>query len=269
MANPVIRIRDVGVVYRTGRGDTTLTALEKVSLDVYPGELVTVIGPSGCGKSTLLNAVGGLLKPTEGSIYIFGEPVNGPLPRKVAMVFQQYTLFPWRTILENVEVGLEFQGVPKKVRREVALKELAMVGLKGFEDYYPRQLSGGMKQRVAIARALSLSPEILLMDEPFGALDEQTRMILGEELSRILERTGKTIFFVTHSLGEAVYLSDRIAVMTARPGKIKEMVTVDLPRPREPKMMTSDKFDKVRNLLFELLHDESRRAMEFGSEVRG
>lgn len=264
MGGAVITISNLTVVFETVKGQVTLTALDKVSLEVNQGELVTVIGPSGCGKSTLLNVVGGLHTPTEGRVTIFDEMVSRPMPKKVAMVFQQYTLFPWRTVLNNVEVGLEFQGVPKKVRREKALKELTMVGLKGFENYYPRQLSGGMKQRVAIARALSLSPEILLMDEPFGALDEQTRIILGEELSRILERTGQTILFVTHSLAEAVYLSDRIAVMTARPGRIKEMVPVGLPRPRDPKMMTSAGFDRLRNQLFELLHDESLRAIEIG-----
>lgn len=264
MSRAVINIKNLTVTFEIMKGEGRLTALDKVSLEVNQGELVTVIGPSGCGKSTLLNVVGGLLNPTEGTVTIFEELVTRPIPKKVAIVFQQYTLFPWRTVLNNVEVGLEFQGLPKKVRQEKALKELAMVGLKGFENYYPRQLSGGMKQRVAIARALSLSPEILLMDEPFGALDEQTRIILGEELSGILERTGKTIFFVTHSLAEAVYLSDRIAVMTARPGRIKEMVLVDLPRPRDPKMMTSERFGVLRNQLFELLHDESLRAIEIG-----
>ncbi|MBI3075514.1 MAG: ABC transporter ATP-binding protein [Deltaproteobacteria bacterium] len=263
MATPLIEIDRVTVDYRIGKR-TTLRALDCVSLDARPGELLSVIGPSGCGKSTLLHLIGGLLRPTGGEVRVGGARVTRPLPDKIALVFQQYTLFPWRTVKGNVEIGLEFRGVGREKRERIASRELEGVGLLSFQHFYPRQISGGMKQRVAIARALSLSPDILLMDEPFGALDEQTRMVLGEELVRILERTQKTIFFVTHSLTEATYLSDRIAVMTARPGCIKEVVEVDLPHPRVPRMMTSDRFNQLRNLLFELLHDESIKALQMG-----
>jgi NitT/TauT family transport system ATP-binding protein len=250
-----VTARDVSMTYTTLRG-SQVVALDGVDLDVNQGEFISLIGPSGCGKSTLLYAMGGLRKQTGGEIRVGGEVVRGPNPKRIGFVFQDYTLFPWRTIISNIEVGLEFRGTPKKERQERAQEALNLVGLGAFAQSYPSELSGGMQQRVAIARALALDPEILLMDEPFGALDEQTRTELGMEVAAILERTGKTIIFVTHSLGEAVFLSDRVVVMSARPGRVKAVVTVDQPRPRTPDFQTSETFAAARNTLFEMLHEE-------------
>lgn len=244
-----------------------VVALEEASLDIPRGELLCLIGPSGCGKSTLLNCIAGLAKPSAGKVLIDGTPVRGPLPKKVAFVFQESALFPWRTIFENILVGLAFQGVGRAERVERAREALAAVKLEQFAEHYPRQLSGGMKQRAQLARALALQTDILLMDEPFAALDEQTRMVLGEDLSVLLARTGKTIVFVTHSLVEAVFLADRVAVFSARPGRIKTILNVDEPHPRRREFMTSDKLTRMRNDLYELLHDEVRRTMEMTAAV--
>jgi NitT/TauT family transport system ATP-binding protein len=236
-------------------------ALSDTSLDIARGELLCLIGPSGCGKSTLLNIIGGLLEPTTGAVEVSGQPVRGPLPREIAFVFQESALFPWNTVMENVRLGMLFQGVPKSQHAPRAKQSLDAVGLAEFANHYPGQLSGGMRQRAALARALSLETAILLMDEPFGALDEQTRMILGEDLSVLLARSGKTIVFVTHSLGEAVFLADRVAVFSARPGTIKKVISVDEPHPRKPAFVTSEKFTALRNELYALLHDEIRKAV--------
>lgn len=236
-------------------------ALQETSLEIRRGELMCLIGPSGCGKSTLLNVMGGLLTASHGEVRIHDKPVRGPLPHDVAFIFQENTLFPWYTIIENIKVGLSFQGVDKSEREDRARESLAAVGLPQFAEHYPRQLSGGMKQRVALARALSLQTDIVLMDEPFGALDEQTRMVLGEDLSVLLSRTGKTIVFVTHSLGEAVFLADRVAVFTARPGRIKAVIDIDEPHPRSPEFTTSEKFSHLRNQLYMLLHEEIRKTV--------
>lgn len=254
----MLELDDVGLVYPAQAGIGPVEALRGVSLNVHRGELLTLIGPSGCGKSTLLNLAGGLRRGHTGRIVVDGKQVRGPLPDTVSIVFQDYSLFPWRSVLANVEVGLEFRGVAKTERRERALHYLRMVGLEGFKDAYPRQLSGGMRQRVAIARSLSMQTPLLLMDEPFGALDEQTRMVLGEEVSRIFATTDKTLLLVTHSLAEAVFLSDRIAVMSGRPGRIREVLRIDEPHPRAPEFMTSRTFHEVRDELFRMLHDEMR-----------
>jgi NitT/TauT family transport system ATP-binding protein len=234
MSRDEVAIRVRGVSHHFGEeGDARhVRALLDTSLDVARGELLCLIGPSGCGKSTLLNVMGGLLAPTTGTVEVAGKPVNGPMPRDIAFVFQENALFPWNTVKENVDLGMRFQGVPATERGTRAQKSLAAVGLAEFADHYPQQLSGGMRQRAALARALSLQTDILLMDEPFGALDEQTRMILGEDLSVLLASTAKTIVFVTHSLGEAVFLADRVAVFSARPGTIKQVIAVDEPHPR-------------------------------------
>jgi NitT/TauT family transport system ATP-binding protein len=195
------------------------------------------------------------------TVEVGNQRVRGPMPREIAFVFQENALFPWSTVLENVKLGMMFQGVRKAEREERAKRCLDAVGLADFADYYPGQLSGGMRQRAALARALSLETDILLMDEPFGALDEQTRMVLGEDLSVLLSRTDKTIVFVTHSLGEAVFLADRVAVFSARPGTIKEIIEVDEPHPRKPDFITSEKFTRIRNQLYSLLHDEIRKAV--------
>ena len=258
-----VAIRITGVSHQFGReGDArAVRALRDTSLDIARGELMCLIGPSGCGKSTLLNVMGGLLAPSTGKVEVFGKLVAGPMPRDIAFVFQENALFPWNTVLENVDLGMVFQGVPRAQREQRARRSLEAVGLKDFTHHYPAQLSGGMRQRAALARALSLETGILLMDEPFGALDEQTRMILGEDLSVLLSRTDKTIVFVTHSLGEATFLADRVAVFSARPGTIKELIAVDEPHPRKPGFVTSDKFTAIRNRLYDLLHDEIKKSM--------
>ena len=257
-----IRVRHVSHQFGEEGSTQFVRAMLETSLDIHRGELLCLIGPSGCGKSTLLNVIGGLLTPTSGQVLVGDAEVRGPLPQEIAYVFQENALFPWSTVLENVNLGMMFQGVPKAERGPRARKSLAAVGLSDFANHYPGQLSGGMRQRAALARALSLETGIILMDEPFGALDEQTRMVLGEDLSVLLSRTGKTIVFVTHSLGEAVFLADRVAVFSARPGTIKEMIKIDEPHPRKPGFMTSEKFTSLRNTLFALLHEEIRKAME-------
>jgi NitT/TauT family transport system ATP-binding protein len=264
MAADGIAVRVRGVSHQFGEEGESLhvRALSDTTLDIARGELMCLIGPSGCGKSTLLNVIGGLLTPTTGSVLVRDTEVRGPLPQEVAYVFQENALFPWSTVIENVKLGMMFQGVPRAAREERARKSLDAVGLADFAGHYPGQLSGGMRQRAALARALSLETGILLMDEPFGALDEQTRMVLGEDLSVLLSRTNKTIVFVTHSLGEAVFLADRVAVFSARPGTIKEIIAIDEPHPRKPAFMTSEKFTGLRNTLFALLHEEIRKAME-------
>ncbi|MCL4436796.1 MAG: ABC transporter ATP-binding protein [Thaumarchaeota archaeon] len=246
-------------------GDTVneLLALGGVNLCVENGEFLAILGPSGCGKSTFLDIVGGLSKPTEGSILIDGKPLKGPgLDRGI--VFQQYALFPWRTALGNVEFGLESQHAAKNGRIEIAKKYLSLVGLSGFEDHYPYQLSGGMKQRVAIARALAYNPDILLMDEPFGALDAQTREVLQIELLRIWEKTRKTILFITHSIDEALLLADRVAIMTSRPGTIKKVVEIPLSRSArfDEDIKAAPEFVKTRQDLWTLLKEEVVKTQE-------
>ena len=260
-ADTAVRIRNVSHQFGEEGEAHHVRALLDTSLDIARGELLCLIGPSGCGKSTLLNVIGGLLAPTTGTVHVGPTPVRGPLPRDIAFVFQENALFPWSTVIENVMLGMMFQGVPRVEREERANKSLQAVGLAEFANHYPAQLSGGMRQRAALARALSLQTPVLLMDEPFGALDEQTRMILGEDLSVLLARTEKTIVFVTHSLGEAVFLADRVAVFSARPGTIKEVISVDEPHPRKPEFVTTEKFTRLRNTLYTLLHDEIRKAV--------
>ena len=259
MPEPHIEVRDLSKRWATRDG--AVVALDRISLHVAPQEFLTVLGPSGCGKSTLLAIIGGLVPPDAGEVRVAGERSRGPDPRKVAMVFQDPGLFPWRTALENVEFGLELQGLPAARRREIARSLLEPVGLRGFEARYPRELSGGMKQRVAIARALALDSPILLMDEPFGALDEQTRLLMGEWLLGIWAKTRKTVVFVTHSLQEAIMLSQRVVVMTARPGRLKASFVVALPSPRDPSGVEAT---ALRAALWEAIREESLRAMETG-----
>jgi NitT/TauT family transport system ATP-binding protein len=256
-----VRVKNVSHQFGEVGEAQHVRALLDTSLDVFRGELLCLIGPSGCGKSTLLNVVGGLMEPTNGAVEVAGKPVRGPMPHDIAFVFQENALFPWNTVIENVRLGMLFQGVAKAEHEPRARQSLAAVGLADFANHYPGQLSGGMRQRAALARALSLKTDILLMDEPFGALDEQTRMILGEDLSVLLARTEKTIVFVTHSLGEAVFLADRVAVFSARPGTIKQIIAVDEPHPRKPEFVTSEKFTALRNELYALLHDEIRKTV--------
>ena len=256
-----ISIRNLSHNFGTANDSQRVTALTDFSLDVAKGEFVCLIGPSGCGKSTVLNVTGGLIKPSSGEVLVGGKRVAAPLPKEVAYVFQDGALFPWATVLENAAMGLLFQDVPKRQREEAARAALVAVGLTGFERHYPGQLSGGMKQRVALARALAVEADILLMDEPFASLDEQTRIVLGEELSGLLAKHNKTIVFVTHSLSEAVFLGDRVVAFTARPGRIKEIITIEEAHPRRSDFMQSEKCNHLRNRLFSLLHEEIKKAM--------
>jgi NitT/TauT family transport system ATP-binding protein len=261
-------VPDLIVVERVSKRFVTrsgaVEALRDVSLTVAEGQFCTIIGPSGCGKSTLLAMIGGLAVPDAGRVLVEEAPVKGPDPTRVATVFQDPGLFPWRTALENVEFGLELQGVPRAERRRIASDLLGPLGLRPFAEKFPRELSGGMRQRVAIARALALDTKIVLMDEPFGALDEQTRVLMGEWLLEIWRRTRKTVIFVTHSLQEAVSLSTRVAVMTARPGRIKTMLdlTMDYPRAIE-----SPELVALRAKLWSEIREESLRAMAESAEA--
>ncbi|WP_336204171.1 ABC transporter ATP-binding protein [Nonomuraea sp. LPB2021202275-12-8] len=255
-----IDIRNVRKEFRIRDTREPFTALAGTDLDVREGEFLTLVGPSGCGKSTLLDLIGGLTEPSGGEILIDGMPVSGPgLDRGV--VFQQYALFPWRTARANVEFGLEAKGVPRAERAERARHHLDLVGLGGFEERYPHELSGGMRQRVAIARSLAFDPDVLLMDEPFAALDAQPRESLQEELLRIWEKTGKTVVFITHGIDEAVYLGQRVAVMTSRPGRIKEIVEVDFDT-REGDLRAAPAFGEYRHHVWTLLRDEVAAARE-------
>ena len=235
----------------------SLAVLDVERFSVRDGEFVTVIGPSGCGKSTLLHIMGGFIKAEAGSISVHGRRVNGPGPDR-GMMFQEFALFPWKTVAGNVAWGLETQGLPKDKIEETVARHLEMIGLSDFRNHYPAELSGGMKQRVALARVLAFDPEVLLMDEPFGALDAQTRETMQEELTRLWERTGKTIVFVTHDIDEAVYLGDRVVVLTARPGRIREEIRIDLPRPRGLEIKKSARCHEYRNHVWDLIRSESR-----------
>ncbi|RNI13712.1 ABC transporter ATP-binding protein [Methanohalophilus sp. RSK] len=246
-------IENVGQSFEKDRGEAT-DALRDVNFEVKDGEFVCIIGPSGCGKTTLLRIVAGLDRADSGRILLDGETINSPDPRR-GMVFQEYSLFPWRTVMDNVTFGLDMSGMDRKESRKIAEEYLRLVGLEQFRDSYPYELSGGMRQRIAIVRALANDPAVLLMDEPFGSLDAQTRNKLQQELLQIWESKKITILFVTHSVDEAVYLSDRIAVMTSRPGRIKEMVDVDLSRPRD---RTSTSANKLRNRLLNMLAEENK-----------
>jgi NitT/TauT family transport system ATP-binding protein len=253
MAAPAqILLENVSHVYRPPRGREVL-ALDQVSLEVANREFVALLGPSGCGKSTLLYLIGGFLPVEAGSITVDGKKVAGPGPDR-GIVFQHFALFPWKTVRGNILYGLERQGMPKAEREKRAQDFIELVGLQGFEDSYPSQLSGGMKQRTAIARTLAFDPSILLMDEPFGALDAQTRGLMQAELMRIFQRTPKTVIFVTHDVQEAVYLADRVAVMSARPGRIKTIVDTKFDKKAEnifKERFFVDKVDEIWNLVRE------------------
>jgi len=239
--------------YYLGPNKNRLTVFENIDLFIYPNSFTTIIGPSGCGKSTLLQIIAALIKPDAGRIIIDGQEINSPRPDIISMVFQDPALFPWRNVLQNVEFPLELKGVNKAERRSIAKKYISLVGLSGFEGYYPNQLSGGMQQRVNLARALITRPQILLMDEPFGALDEQTRQKMAMELIRIWQHTGVTILFVTHSLVEAAYLSDRVIVFSLRPAVIKAIIDIDVPRPRE---VEDPQLAEIRKRMWALLGAE-------------
>ncbi|MBG0568584.1 ABC transporter ATP-binding protein [Actinoplanes aureus] len=261
------KIRFEGVSKTFAARGTTVTALQEINLDVNEGEFLVIVGPSGCGKSTLLDLLGGLASISSGQILVDGKPVTGPgLDRGI--VFQQYALLPWRTAQGNVEFGLEAKNVPRRERAAKAREYLDLVGLSGFHDRYPHELSGGMKQRVAIARSLAFDPDVLLMDEPFAALDAQTRDGLQDELLRIWEKTGKTIVFITHGIEEAVYLGQRVAVLTSRPGRIKQIVDIPIDARSATEDLRSDpQFAHYRHEIWTLLRDEVNKARSEELEV--
>lgn len=250
---PKIEIDNLSKVYQGRAG--AVTALQNTQLAIGQNEFVCVVGPSGCGKTTLLNIIAGLENATTGTVKVENKLVTGP-GKERGVVFQQYALFPWKTVLKNVEFGLKLRGLGAKERKERAEKYLELVGLKDFANAYPKELSGGMKQRVAIARAYAVEPEVLLMDEPFGALDAQTRAQLQEELLTTWEKEKRTIFFITHDVEEAVILAQRVIIMSARPGRIKEVIDVDIPYPRTQETKLSDRFVEIKNEIWSKVYKE-------------
>ncbi|QSZ68112.1 ABC transporter ATP-binding protein [Methanofollis aquaemaris] len=246
-----LSIKHVSKVFVNEKGEE-VTALGDVNLEVEDGEFICILGPSGCGKTTLLRIIAGLDTPTGGRAEINGKEIDGPAP-ELAMIFQEYSLYPWRTIIGNAAFGLEVRGVPKEERYAKAREYLKLVGLEEFENSHPHELSGGMRQRVAVARALCSEPQVLLMDEPFGALDAQTRNTMQRELLEIWQKTKKTVIFVTHSVDEAVYLSDRVVVLSPRPSNVREVVTVPQKRPRD---RTSVEFAQVRRYVLSLIQNQ-------------
>jgi len=243
-----------------GQGASRVDAVQAIDLHVAPGEFVSIIGPSGCGKSTLLNVVAGFATPSAGHVQLDGKPIIGPGPER-GVVFQQYSLFPWMSVRKNVEFGLKMQGVGANKRETTARTLLGLAGLLAFENHYPDQLSGGMKQRVGIVRALATSPQVLLMDEPFGSLDAQTRVVMQQILTNMWQKFRLSVMFITHDIEEAIFLSDRVYVMTARPGRIKAEIVIRLPRPRTAEMMSSVEFTQILHRLRNLIREESLAAM--------
>jgi NitT/TauT family transport system ATP-binding protein len=251
-----IALQASGVKKSFAKDGKSLAILDVERFAANEGEFITIIGPSGCGKSTLLHIMGGFIPAEAGRIEVYGKEVRGPGPDR-GMMFQEFALFPWKTVAGNIAWGLEVQGLPKAKIEETVGRYLDMIGLRDFRNHYPAELSGGMKQRAALARVLAFDPKVLLMDEPFGALDAQTRETMQEELTRLWERTGKTIVFVTHDIEEAVYLGDRVVVMSARPGRIRQEITIDLPRPRGLEIKKSIKCHEYRNQIWDLIRSES------------
>jgi NitT/TauT family transport system ATP-binding protein len=258
-ADTILVIDDI--VKRFETPDGVLTAVDHVSLGVVPGEFVSIIGPSGCGKSTLFNVIGGLTDSYEGTVRVAGERVRGPHP-SIGMIFQEESTFPWRTVIDNVAFPLEIAGLPKAKRYERARHFVQLVGLSGFERRYPSELSGGMRQRVSMARTLAAEPKILLMDEPFAALDEQTRLLLGDKVLQIQQQLKQTTLLITHNITEAVQLSDRIVVMTYRPGKVKRIVEIKLPRPRSSDIVSSEAFGRYVAQIWSDLREEASRGLD-------
>ena len=255
----ILAVDDIVKQFDTPEGP--LIAVDRVSLSVCAGEFLAVIGPSGCGKSTLFNIIGGLIDGYQGAVTVGSETVRGPHPA-IGMVFQEESTFPWRTVIENVAFPLEIAGMSRKDRFAKAKKFIALVGLSGFENRYPAELSGGMRQRVAIARTLASEPKILLMDEPFASLDEQTRLLLGDKVLQIQQDLKQTTLLITHNITEAVQLADRILVMTYRPGRVKRMVDIDLPRPRSSDVVSSEAFGRYVAQIWNDLREEAARGMQ-------
>jgi NitT/TauT family transport system ATP-binding protein len=254
----ILKADHINVRFETAEGP--VIAVDDVSFDVRPGEFLSVIGPSGCGKSTLFNVIGGLLSSYQGTVNVAGETINGP-HQSIGMVFQEESTFPWRNVTDNVAFPLELTGMAKAQRIEKAKHFISMVGLNGFENRYPGELSGGMRQRVSLARTLASEPKILLMDEPFAALDEQTRLLLGDKVLQIQQELKQTTLLITHNITEAVQMSDRILVMTYRPGKVKRIVDIDLPRPRTSEIVGSEAFGRYVAQIWADLREEATRGM--------
>ena len=252
-----LNLTEVSRIFTTEKGET-VEALSRISLEIRDQEFICILGPSGCGKTTLLLIIAGLESASSGTITLNGATRTQPGSR-MAMIFQEYSLYPWRNVQDNVALGLEFRGMKKAEREENVKKYLELVGLTGFGHSFPYELSGGMRQRVAVARALAIDPAILLMDEPFGALDAQTRNRMQQELLLIWQKTKKTILFVTHSVDEAVFLADRIVVLTRRPGSVREIITIPEERPRE---RTSEQFGQIRRHLLDMINEESGEAKQ-------
>ncbi|KQV02729.1 ABC transporter ATP-binding protein [Microbacterium sp. Root322] len=259
--DPLISVTGLSVSYDVARTGKKLIAIENVDLDVFEGEFITVLGPSGCGKTTFMNVIAGLVAPSTGAVLVDGKQVHGPGPDR-AVVFQDYALLPWRTVFDNVKFGLEMQkGLRTADWRAKVQEAIEMVGLKGFESSYPRELSGGMQQRVGLARAFVAEPRILLMDEPLGAVDALTREVMRDEIEKLIEATGKTVLFITHSIEEAILLGDRIVVFKSHPGAIKEIITTGIPRPRSERAVQHDpRFLELRDHLWEALEGEATAA---------
>jgi NitT/TauT family transport system ATP-binding protein len=257
-ANAILAVDNITKRFETPEG--VVTAVDGVSLSVAPGEFVGIIGPSGCGKSTLFNIIGGLLDGYEGTVKVAGDLVRGPHPA-IGMIFQEESTFPWRTVIDNVAFPLEIAGMAKRERYERAKHFVSLVGLDGFDRRYPAELSGGMRQRVSMARTLAAEPKIMLMDEPFASLDEQTRLLLGDKVLQIQQQLKQTTLLITHNITEAVQLSDRIFVMTYRPGKLKRMVKLDLPRPRTSEIVSSEAFGRYVAQIWSDLREEASRGL--------
>jgi NitT/TauT family transport system ATP-binding protein len=254
-----VRFVDVAMRFPTRRGE--VRALERITLTVPDGQFACIVGPSGCGKSTLLSVAAGLITPTEGEVLVDGKPTDSPGADR-GMVFQSYSLYPWLSVRRNIEFGLEVKRTPRAERTRQSSELIRLMKLDGFAEAYPKALSGGMKQRVAIARALANDPQVLLMDEPFGALDALTRQIMQEMLTDLWQRYRKTVLFVTHDIDEAIFLGDVIYIMTNRPGRIRTTLAVDLPRPRNFEMVRSPRFAELRNQVVGVIHEESMKAVE-------
>jgi NitT/TauT family transport system ATP-binding protein len=262
----LIQADQLSIEYEKARDRSRLLALWDFTLAVPEGEFLVIVGPSGCGKTTFLSAVAGLVAPTSGTVHFEGAPVRGPGPDR-AMVFQDYALMPWRTVEKNVRFGLEMAGSHVRQHTDAVRRYIELVGLAGFEKSYPHELSGGMRQRVGLARALVVDPKVMLMDEPFAAVDAMTREIMQGELERIIHETGKTVVFVTHSIDEALTLADRIAVITSRPGRLQEVIEVDLPRPRyEKDVKASPRYQELREHVWGLLQKEVSQNLRSGVE---
>ncbi len=257
-AEPILKVDSIVKQFETPDG--VLTAVDNVSLSVSPGEFFGVIGPSGCGKTTLFNIIGGLLDGYDGTVRVAGELVYGP-HRSIGMIFQEELTFPWRSVIDNVAFPLEIAGMPKAERYDRARHFVSLVGLDGFERRFPAELSGGMRQRVSMARALAAQPKIMLMDEPFASLDEQTRLLLGDKVLQIQQELKQTTLLITHNITEAVQLSDRILVMTYRPGKVKRIVDIDLPRPRTSEIVSSEAFGRYVAQIWSDLREEATRGL--------